>query len=126
MIFANLSYSRRQHLGTCLGLALASMILVGSLTIGDSVRATLSYKAKERICLVTHVFLSGHGYFHSDPADRVLKTVGFDSDIKVAPVLMTMGLLPPRMVKLMPLALRFWESIKDSLIFPEIPYHSPT
>ena len=49
MIFANLSYSRRQHLGTCLGLALASMILVGSLTIGDSVRATLSYKKRKNV-----------------------------------------------------------------------------
>ena len=127
MIFANLSYSRRQHLGTCLGLALASMILVGSLTIGDSVRATLSYKAKERIGLVTHVFLSGHGYFHSDLADRVLKTEGFDSDIKVAPVLMTMGTLSSpdgkthaTGITVLGIDQRFFDFSRDSLPLPDL------
>lgn len=127
MIFANLSYSRRQHLGTCLGLALASMILVGSLTIGDSVRATLSYKAKERIGLVTHVFLSGHGYFHSDLADRVLKTEGFDSDIKVAPVLMTMGTLSSpdgkthaSGITVLGIDQRFFDFSRDSLPLPDL------
>ncbi|MEK9773091.1 MAG: ABC transporter permease [Opitutae bacterium] len=93
IIFANLSYSRRQHLGTSLGLALASMVLVGSLTIGDSVRATLAYKASERLGLITHVFLSGDGYFHADLADRILKSEDFDREIKVAPVLITTGTL---------------------------------
>lgn len=91
IIFANLKYSRRQHLGTCLGLALASMVLVGSLTIGDSVRATLSHKAKERIGLITHLFLSTNGYFNADLADRIYNSGLLDSEVKIAPTIITRG-----------------------------------
>ena len=91
IIFANLKHSRRQHLGTCLGLALASMILVGSLTIGDSVRASLLQKADERIGRITHAFVSSDGYFHSDLADRLIATEDLPDGVMVAPVLMTTG-----------------------------------
>ena len=91
IIFANLKHSRRQHLGTSLCLALASMILVGSLTIGDSVRNTLWQKAAERIGMITHVFVSSDGYFHSDLADRLLVTEDLPKEVMVAPVVMATG-----------------------------------
>ena len=91
IIFANLKHSRRQHLGTCLGLAFASMVLIGSLSIGDSVRATLSYRATERLGLITHLFMSRDGYFQSDLADRILDSL--DQGVKVAPALMTTGII---------------------------------
>ena len=91
IIFANLKHSRRQHLGTCLGLALASMVLVGSLTVGDSVQATLGHKAKERIGLITDIFLSTDGYFHSDLAERISKSDKLNHEVKLASVLMVEG-----------------------------------
>ncbi|MDA9119093.1 FtsX-like permease family protein [Opitutales bacterium] len=93
IVFANLKYSKRQHLGTCLGAALASMILVGALTVGDSVRATLSYQSLERIGKITHLFISEDGYFHADLANRMQAGWEGNESAQFAPVLMTQGTL---------------------------------
>ena len=93
IIFANLKFSRRQHLGTCLGLSLATMLLVGSLCIGDSIQAALTNQATERTGSVSHVFLSEEGYFYSDLADRIRQSKSLNNEIKLAPVLMTKGTL---------------------------------
>jgi hypothetical protein len=87
IIFANLKFSRRQHLGTCLGLSLATMLLVGSLCIGDSIEAALTNQARERTGSVSHVFLSEEGYFYSDLADRIRQSKSLNNEIKLAPVL---------------------------------------
>ena len=93
IVFANLKYSKRQHLGTSLGAALASMILVGALTVGDSVRASLSYQALERIGKITHLFISEDGYFHADLANRMQAGWKGNESAQFAPVLMTQGTL---------------------------------
>ncbi len=91
IIFANLKHSRRQHFGTCLGLSIASMILVGSLTVGDSIHKTLWLKGKERIGLVSQLFLSEEGFFREDLADRIYQSKEFGIKPKVAPMVMTTG-----------------------------------
>ena len=88
IVLANLKYSRRQHFGTSLGAALATMILVAALTIGDSVSSALSKKARERVGSITHIALSEEGYFHADLASRI--QVSSESGV-VAPILMTEG-----------------------------------
>jgi putative ABC transport system permease protein len=91
IIFANLKYSRRQHFGTCLGLSICSMMLVGALTIGDSIRNTLKQKGSERIGLVTHLLINEDGYFHSDLSERILESKDLQGRTKIAPLVMTMG-----------------------------------
>jgi putative ABC transport system permease protein len=91
IIFANLKHSRRQHFGTCLGLSMCSMMLVGALTIGDSIRNTLEQKGRERIGSVTHLLINEEGYFYSDLSDRILESKDLQGEIKMAPLVMTMG-----------------------------------
>ena len=91
IIYANLRFSQWQHLGTCLGAALGSMILVGALTVGDSVHATLLSHAQERVGSISHLILSEEGFFHSDLSDRVQGEFRDDGDTAFAPVLMTSG-----------------------------------
>ncbi len=78
-------------MGTSLGLALASMILVGSLTVGDSVRATLRNNASERIGLITHIFLSEESYFYEDLGNRLQVAKSLEEGTKIAPVLISSG-----------------------------------
>jgi putative ABC transport system permease protein len=91
IIFANLKFSKWQHLGTCLGVALSSMILIGALTIGDSIRGTLLKKSEERIGSITHLIVSQDGYFHSNLSDRLQAEFTDDGETAFAPILMTSG-----------------------------------
>jgi len=91
IVFANLKHSWRQHMGTCLAASLTSMILIGALTVGDSVRTTLLYQAQEKIGLATHLFVSEEGYFHSDLAERIQKNFPSNSSAQFAPTLMAEG-----------------------------------
>jgi putative ABC transport system permease protein len=91
IIFANLKFSKWQHLGTCLGVALGSMILVGALTVGDSIRGTLLKRSQERIGSITHLIVSQEGYFLSDLSERLKKKFADDGDTAFAPVLKTSG-----------------------------------
>ena len=93
IIFANLKYSRRQHLGTCLGLSVATMLLLSALCIGDSIEATLAKQARDRTGSVSHVFLSEEGYFYSDLVDRVQRSINLKTTGKLAPVLLTQGMV---------------------------------
>jgi putative ABC transport system permease protein len=91
IIFANLKFSRRQHLGTCLGLSVSTMLLLSALCIGDSIQATLTNQARERTGSVSHIFLSEEGYFYSDLVDRVQRSINLNTEVKLAPVLLTQG-----------------------------------
>ena len=71
ILFRNLAFYRRQHLGVALGSALCAMVLIGALTVGDSVRATLSSLAEERIGKGDLAMLSPDGFFKEDLAERV-------------------------------------------------------
>ena len=49
LVFKNIFFYRRTHLGTVSGTALATMILVGALIVGDSVRYSLEEMVVERL-----------------------------------------------------------------------------
>ena len=70
ILFRNLLYFRKQHAGACLGAALCSMVLVGALTVGDSVRATLSALADERIGKADLALLATDGFFRDEAHEQ--------------------------------------------------------
>ena len=71
IILRNLLHFRRQHLGVALGAALCAMVLMGALTVGDSVRATLAALAEERIGKADLALLAPDGFFREELADEV-------------------------------------------------------
>ncbi len=89
ILFRNLVYFRRQHAGACVGAALCSMVLVGALTVGDSVRATLSALADERIGKADLALLATDGFFRDDLATEIASELG--NSVVVAPIVLTRG-----------------------------------
>lgn len=75
----------RTHVGVLLGTALATMVLVGSLLVGDSVKATLKRQALARVGKVETAMTAGDRFFRADLA----REVGGGT----APVLMMRGSL---------------------------------
>ncbi len=73
----------RTHLGVILGTALAAMVLVGSLLVGDSVKATLKRQALDRVGHVESILTAGDRYFRSD--------LGHDVGAETASALMLRG-----------------------------------
>src|SRR6478735_712692 len=61
----------RTHLGVILGTALAAMVLVGSLLVGDSVKATLRFQAELRVGRVSAAMTGGEHQFRAQLADAV-------------------------------------------------------
>ena len=92
ILFRNLAYYRRHHLGVALGSALCSMVLIGALTVGDSVRATLSSLAEERIGKGDLAMLSTDGFFKEDLAERVYDKLPVP-EAMVAPIALSRGTL---------------------------------
>ena len=76
ILLRNLLYFRKQHAGACLGAALCSMVLVGALTVGDSVRATLSALADERIGQADLALLAPDGFFREELSDEIQEELG--------------------------------------------------
>ena len=89
ILFRNLLYFRKQHAGACLGAALCSMVLVGALTVGDSVRATLSALAEERIGKADLALLATDGFFRVQLAQEIEDEFGGEGT--AAPVVITRG-----------------------------------
>lgn len=89
IILRNLLHFRRQHLGVALGAALCAMVLMGALTVGDSVRATLAALAEERIGKADLALLAPDGFFREELADEVAD--GLEEKAIVAPVVLTRG-----------------------------------
>ncbi len=69
LLKANLRFHARSHLGTFLGVAVASAILVGSLAIGDCVRGSLHDLALARIGRASFAIASTDRFFRSALAD---------------------------------------------------------
>jgi len=61
----------RTHLGVILGTALAAMVLVGSLLVGDSVKATLRHQAGLRVGRVNVAMTGGEHMFRAHLADEL-------------------------------------------------------
>lgn len=62
LIWRSLWFYRRNYLGVVLGMGLSCAIVVGALTVGDSVRASLKQIAHERLGSVTHAMIPRERY----------------------------------------------------------------
>jgi ABC-type lipoprotein release transport system permease subunit len=82
LIWSSLRFYAKSHLGTVLGVAVASAILVGALAIGDCVRESLRDLALARIGKTTFALASADRFFRSalaedlQPAAAVLQLPG--------------------------------------------------
>lgn len=83
IISRSVGFYWRTHLGVILGTALAAMVLVGSLLVGDSVKATLKHQALARVGQVESILTAGDRYFRSD--------LGHDVGAETASALMLRG-----------------------------------
>ena len=77
LVRANLRYYFAAHLGVVIGTALSAAILVGALTVGDSVRLSLKDRAMERLAGAVAVISTGDRYF-DDSLDERMERVGPD------------------------------------------------
>ena len=125
ILFRNLLYFRKQHAGACLGAALCSMVLVGALTVGDSVRATLSALADERIGKADLALLAPDGFFREELSDEIQEELGGQS--VVAPIVITRGTVssPDGSVRVNNIQVlgvdeRFWSLAPDSAKVPSL------
>ncbi len=89
IVICNLRYYWRQHIGVVIGAALCSMVLVGALMVGDSVKATLKRLADERIGQADVALLATDGFFREQLAEDMAEHLG--SGVVVAPVALTQG-----------------------------------
>ncbi|MDG1326356.1 MAG: FtsX-like permease family protein [Opitutales bacterium] len=89
IIANNLLYFRRQNLGVALGVALCAMVLIGALTVGDSVRSTLSKIAEARIGKADMVLLATDGFFREELANEIATEL--EDGTVVAPVVVSRG-----------------------------------
>src|SRR5215210_5315744 len=85
LILRSVRHYWRTHLGVILGSALATMVLTGSLLVGDSVKATLRRQAELRIGQIGAVMTGGDRFFR----EQLLK----ERSATAAPVLMLRGSL---------------------------------
>ena len=123
ILFRNLLHFRKQHAGACLGAALCSMVLVGALTVGDSVRATLSTLADERIGRADLALLATDGFFRDELAQEVEMELGGQS--VAAPVIITRGTVSSpdgsvrvKNVQVLGVDERFWSLAPDPAKVP--------
>ena len=89
IVVRNLRHYWRQHLGVVAGAALCSMVLVGALMVGDSVKATLRRLADERIGNADVALLAADGFFREELAADLAERMG--EAVVVAPVVVTRG-----------------------------------
>lgn len=86
-LLRSLWFYRRTHLGVVIGSTLASMVLVGALTIGDSVRYSLTQLTLSRLGRSEVVLTLPERFFPADLAERLQGGIAS----KVAPVLLLNG-----------------------------------
>lgn len=71
LALASVRYYWRTHLGVVLGTALAATVLIGSLLVGDSVKATLKKQALQRVGKIDVALTAGDRFFRSALAGEV-------------------------------------------------------
>ena len=69
LILSSARHYWRTHLGVVLGTALATLVLTGSLLVGDSVKATLKRQALARVGQAQSAFTGGDRFFREALAD---------------------------------------------------------
>ena len=73
MLRRNRVYFWKQHVGVVLGASLCTMVLVGALLVGDSVKHSLRGMAEYRIGQVDMVLFSEDRFFRQELADELDK-----------------------------------------------------
>ena len=74
LLTQSIRHNWRTHLGVVLGCALASLVLVGALMVGDSVKGTLKAQAEARVGKIGEALLCGER-FVPWPADKAKRPV---------------------------------------------------
>ena len=87
MLRRNIVYFWKQHVGVVLGASLCTMVLVGALLVGDSVKHSLRGMAEYRIGQVDMVLFSEDRFFRQELADELDKKL----TATVAPVFILRG-----------------------------------
>ena len=87
MLRRNIVYFWKQHVGVVLGASLCTMVLVGALLVGDSVKHSLRGMAEYRIGQVDMVLFSEDRFFRQELADELDKKL----KATVAPVFILRG-----------------------------------
>jgi len=118
IVIRNLRHYWQQHLSVIAGAALCSMVLVGALIVGDSVKSTLRRLADERIGKADVALLATDGFFREELAQNVVERMG--GEVVVAPVVVTRGNLSlpdgsygVRNVQVLGVDERFWKLAPD-------------
>ena len=88
LLFRSLSYYRQSHLGVVLGAMAGTAVLVGALTIGDSVRYSLKRIVSDRLGTTEWALTAGDRFFRARLADSLSASLG----VTVAPVLQVKGI----------------------------------
>ncbi len=74
LILRSLRFHARSHLGTLLGAAIGSAILIGALAVGDSVRGSLREMALARLGKTDFALASNDRFFRAKLADDIRST----------------------------------------------------
>ncbi|HAN77086.1 MAG TPA: hypothetical protein DCQ31_04560 [Bacteroidales bacterium] len=82
-ISASLSFYKKQHFLLGFAIVIASLVITGSIIVGDSVKGSLQTMAKNRLGSTSHVFSSGERFFTSELNRKLSKAL----DVKTADVL---------------------------------------
>ena len=92
LVGRNLLFFRRHNMGIILAAAMCSLVLTGALTVGDSVRTTLSNLAERRIGNGDIAMLSPDGFFEEDLATRIQSKLKDDKAV-VALIALSRGMM---------------------------------
>ncbi len=88
LIYRSFIYYRKSHLAIIIGVATSTMVLTGTLFVGDSIQSSLERSTLLRLGKTDVVFSGIDRYFRSGIADDLRKTL----DIDVAPILQLDGI----------------------------------
>src|SRR5437879_5962322 len=75
LIFRSLRFHARSHLGTLLGAAVGSAVLIGALVVGDSVRGSLRDMALARLGGIHYAISTGDRFFLASLEQRLATNV---------------------------------------------------
>ena len=78
LLWRSLLFYRRLHAGVILGVAITSMVIVGALTLGNSVETSLIHVAEQRLGKTLYALSDGQSLFHSSIAKEIGRQTGHD------------------------------------------------
>jgi len=89
LLYKNILFYRRSHLGALSGAAISTAILIGALVIGDSIRYSLKQLVYDRLGRTEYALQTGERFVRQELADDLSRTLNCDT----APLLQTRGMV---------------------------------